>query len=410
MSNLFERGYLRDYLSGRIAATSERFERFGEDEVLSRSTDDLVHELADQTRLEPLSIATDPIDGGVKESSIEVQGHFGERARQAGFDVHAVYEFVGDESLLYYQPSTSLAFTAIQADVGPGTLTVRARLSTNAVNTGEEARRAFEREIDNIRTNAAYSAADVAAFNNSIESRLRPVVERRKEILQKRRDLAGALGFPLTKRADAPMPVPMKRKEIGTQRSARSSKARETYQDEPALTDAQYEDAIAVVESTLLAMERTPSVASDKDEEELRDQILVQLNGTFEGSATGETFVQAGKTDILVRVEDRHVFVGECKWWTGEKALGEAIDQLLSYLPWRDEKASLIVFIDRKDASAVFAKAETAVASHPSHKRAGKMSGDLTRRRNFVLGHPDDPEREIQLAMLFAVLPTTSTK
>ena len=105
--------------------------------------------------------------------------------------------------------------------------------------------------------------------------------------------------------------------------------------------------------STLLAMERTPSVASGKDEEELRDQILVQLNGTFEGGATGETFVQKGKTDILVKDGERHIFVGECKWWSGAKACGDAIDQLLSYLPWRDEKAALILFIDRKDASAV---------------------------------------------------------
>jgi hypothetical protein len=129
------------------------------------------------------------------------------------------------------------------------------------------------------------------------------------------------------------------------------------------------------------------------------------LNGTFQGAATGETFVKSGKTDVLVRVEDRHVFVGECKWWKGSKALGAAIDQLLGYLPWRDEKAALIVFIDNKDASAVFDKVEEAVRAHSAFKRVGKASSDGTKRRNFILGHPEDPEREIQLAVLFAVLP-----
>lgn len=103
----------------------------------------------------------------------------------------------------------------------------------------------------------------------------------------------------------------------------------EPYRDEPALTEAQYESAVAVISSGLLSMERTPSVSSGKDEEGLRDYILFLLNGTFEGAATSETFVKKGKTDILIRVENRHVFVGECKWWNGAKAPGAAVDQLL---------------------------------------------------------------------------------
>lgn len=196
--------------------------------------------------------------------------------------------------------------------------------------------------------------------------------------------------------------MPLSRKQVG---AARTRRSQAPYTDEPALTTEQYEDVIKVVRSTLLAMERTPSVASGKGEEELRDQILVQLNGTFEGGATGETFVQRGKTDILVKDGERHIFVGECKWWTGPKACGEAIDQLLGYLPWRDEKAALILFIDRKDASAVLEKADQALRDHAGFKRVGTTSAEPAARRNFILGHPDDPDREILLAVLFAVLP-----
>ena len=116
-----------------------------------------------------------------------------------------------------------------------------------------------------------------------------------------------------------------------------------------------------------------------------------------------KTFVKNGKTDLLVRVGDRHVFVGECKWWTGEKSFGSAIDQLLGYLPWRDEKAALIVFIRQKDASAVIRKADGAVRAHASFKRSGATADDPGLRLNYVLGHPDDQEREIKLAVLFAV-------
>lgn len=214
------------------------------------------------------------------------------------------------------------------------------------------------------------------------------------------------LGFPLTKRQDAPRSVPLQRKQLATRAAQpRRRGTPEPYRDEPALTDAQYEEIIEVVRGAMRAMERTPSVASGKHEEELRDQILVPLNGSFAGAATGETFVQRGKTDILVKVDDRHVFVGECKWWTGAKACASAVDQLLGYLPWRNEKAALILFIDRKDATSVIDKADETIRAHAAFKRVGPTSKDKTARRNYVLGHPDDLDREIQLAALFAVLP-----
>lgn len=396
-------------MDARLQWVTDRLEHMSEDEVLSRSTDDLVEELAGHARLEPLAIGADPVDGGVDESSEQVSdGWSGRTYRRAVFNVHAVYEFTGDSDLLQYSPSTRL-LTRISADVGATTLTVRTTMSAQQQGDESAVRQAYEREIGHIRTNAGHSTNDVAQFNASLDPRIRPAVERRKELLQRRRSLAGALGFPLKKRTDAPAPVPIQRKQLNSSRVT-APKQRQPYRDEPALTEAQYEEVIGVVESTMLAMERTPSVASGKVEENLRDQILVQLNGAFKGAATGETFVQRGKTDLLVRIDDRHVFVGECKWWTGERAFGAAIDQLLGYLPWRDEKAALILFIGRKDASAVIEKTDQAIRSHPAFKRVGAASGDPARRRNFILGQPDDPEREIHLAALFAVLPKNSTK
>jgi len=409
MTELFNRGELREFLDARLRSAIDRLHTMTEDEVLSRSTDDLIERLARLARLQPVVIGQEPIDGGVMEGSRQVRDQWGSGRtyNQAVFSVHAVYEFTGDPELLHYRPSMHLMARMI-ADIGTGTLTVRTTIAAEGQVNESVARESFEREIGHIRTNVGYSTADVNPFNASIDQRLRPVVERRKEVVLGRRSLAGALGFPLEKRTDAPARVPMERKQLSVAKP--NPGPRQPYRDEPALTTAQYEEVIGVVESTMLAMERTPSVASGKDEEELRDQILVQLNGAFKGSATGETFVQQGKTDLLVRIDDRHVFVGECKWWTGEKACGEAVDQLLSYLPWRDEKAALILFIDRKDASAVIEKADRAIRDHAAFKRAGSASGDPTRRRNFVLGQPDDLEREIHLAALFAVLPKGTGK
>src|SRR5260370_4966399 len=53
-------------------------------------------------------------------------------------------------------------------------------------------------------------------------------------------------------------------------------------------------------------------------EEDLRTHFLVQLNGVYEGQATGETFNFEGKTDILIRADGGNIFIAERKFWSGE--------------------------------------------------------------------------------------------
>jgi len=204
----------------------------------------------------------------------------------------AVYEFKGDPRLFDYVPDQRILVNCTGV-VGNGTVTVRTTRPGTDLNA-ERAEAALAPEIERIRTMAGYASAQAEKHNAQVPDRIRAIVEDRKQRVMQRRDLAGALGFPLEKRADAPPLVPVKRKAIGATRRVPSAGA-QPYEDEPALSDQAYEDAIKVICSTILAMERSPSVASGKSEEDLRDQILVQLNGTFEGGATGETFVQKGQ-------------------------------------------------------------------------------------------------------------------
>ena len=239
MTELFRRGELRDYLSNRILSRLETLDRMAEDEILSRSTDDLVDQVVETARLAPLVIGADPIDGGVTETQVETDDDFDRgRYKVPGLRIHAVYDFSGDQDLFYYTPSVRLG-TRFNATVAPGTVTVQVEQSGSTPD-GAVTRQALDREIGLIRTMVAHSAADVSAFNTRLEDEFRPFIERRKRFLQDRRDLAGALGFPLNRRADAPVPVPMQRKAIGVQRSAAST-VRPPYRDEPALNEAQYD-------------------------------------------------------------------------------------------------------------------------------------------------------------------------
>ena len=41
-----------------------------------------------------------------------------------------------------------------------------------------------------------------------------------------------------------------------------------------------------------------------------------------------------GKTDILIRVEDRNVFIGECKLYEGPRSVTDTLDQIFGYATW----------------------------------------------------------------------------
>jgi hypothetical protein len=52
-------------------------------------------------------------------------------------------------------------------------------------------------------------------------------------------------------------------------------------------------------------------------EENRRQTIVGTLNTHCQGRASAEAFNYQGKTNILIRYEDRNLFICECKFWTG---------------------------------------------------------------------------------------------
>jgi hypothetical protein len=139
-------------------------------------------------------------------------------------------------------------------------------------------------------------------------------------------------------------------------------------------------------------------------EEDLRQHFLVQLNGQFDGAASGETFNFTGKTDILIRVEGRNIFIAECKFWSGPKAFIETIDQLLGYLSWRDTKAAVIIFSRNKDFSSVLETIRESADSH-RHKKRGPVKVGETGFR-YIFGNPADHNREVFITVMAFNVPT----
>ena len=120
-------------------------------------------------------------------------------------------------------------------------------------------------------------------------------------------------------------------------------------------------------------------------------------------STTGETFNKAGKTDILMRYEKRNVFVAECKFWSGKKNHFDTVDQLLSYLTWRDSKAAIVYFVPTKEMTAPLKAIHDSTPEHPAFIAAKGKRDESWFHYDFHL--PGDRGRLVHVAILCFHLP-----
>ncbi len=167
----------------------------------------------------------------------------------------------------------------------------------------------------------------------------------------------------------------------------------------------QYEEILSLLSNMVTVMERNPKTFEGIEEEALRDHFLVQLNGKYKGQATGETFNKKGKTDILIRVDGKNIFIAECKFWGGEKKLKETLDQLLGYTTWRDTKLAMLIFNRNKNFTAVLQQIPEVIKKHPNFLR--ELNNQLEAGKGFrsILHHPDDKNRELLLTVLAFEIP-----
>ena len=205
--------------------------------------------------------------------------------------------------------------------------------------------------------------------------------------------------FPLRKVANAPQTykLPETSKQIAPQPVQR--RAEKSW----VIAEDEYQSILRICESMSLVMERSPTVFEKAEEEHIRVHYLVQLNGQYQGQATGETFNSQGKTDILIRHENKNIFVAECKFWGGYEAMKKTADQLLGYTTWRDTRTALIIFNRNLDFTNVISEAQRAMKDHQDYK-SGPTKQSETRFR-YIFSHPEDEQRDIIVTLLLFNMP-----
>lgn len=411
MSNqrLFSNGEIYNVLEHQKAEVKKEVYALESNYLLNASETDLIQWLVDKLRLDVPEI---------QDSGIHVANYEETKVDVSRDPMRGIY----DRSQPFYIPGTktviAIPFTGDAGffDISPSTYSSGGRPGADIVGNelhltyeqaeanGEAIKAQYTRTVSEIKQNLGWLSENVKQFNNELERLIQTHVNQRKSQLLAGAGMLESLGLPIKRRGDAPTTyaVPVTRRKANIEKPQATS---DPFKPEPTLAAEEYEKILSIINHMVLVMEKSPHAFEDMDEEALRTHFLVQLNAQYEGQATGETFNYLGKTDILITHEGKNVFIAECKFWKGEQAFLETIDQLIDrYVSWRDTKTAVLIFNRNINFTDVLSTIEAATPKHRCFKRTLGKSDDTVFR--YVFHQPEDANREIQLTVMGFNIPT----
>jgi hypothetical protein len=385
----------------------QEVEQFPVNQVLATPEDDLLGYLIQKyTLVVPAVNADQAYVERQGETQINVShrfdyGFMDGRGKQhvPGHEVVIAIPHTGDPDLFHVRAST-FTMNPPRITVADGNVYLRfADVNLDSSRIKNE----INQIANEINEHLNYLRRDFDTWNQRMPGIARLALAERKRRLMAQNNVVASIGLPMKRRADDALTyaAPEVRRKISL---APPPVPKQAFKPEPGLEAAEFEHILQIIGKVAVVFERNPSTFSRLGEEALRDNVLVHLNGHYE-SVTGETFNAAGKTDILVRSGERNVFIAECKFWHGQKGYIETIDQLLSYLTWRDIKAAVIIFNKNKNFSDVLVNIRENTEKHPNFKRALPPVGETSLR--YVFRQNSDDSRELHLAVLAFNIPAS---
>ncbi len=365
--------------------------------VLKVALTELEDYYLDKVQIDPLVLHADqcyietqePTQIDVSRDFRRMVPHGGERAIVQGTRLEVCIPFEGDASLWKVRPSTFSTGGYPDIEIKANHVYIEFSFPDDSVDP-QRLRSEIDRQVESLTDSVGYLANDVSKHNTTGEREVRAAIERKRDLAKSTVSAVASLGIPIKRRDEpATFTVPVKRRK----NPAKPLAKQEPYEPAPVLDEKEYQHILKVLRGTALVIERSPRAFVTLDEEAIRTHFLIQLNGHYEGSATGETFNVSGKTDILIRVENKNIFIAECKFWKGPKAFDGAVTQLLGYLSWRDTKVALLVFNKTKNSTEVRSKMHEAMEARVEHRRTvnHEQAGDS----RYVFSMPGDEGGEL---------------
>ena len=306
----FEREF-SDYAARHREAMTQQIRNERTEYILNVNEAEYLEHLTSKYSIDPLILHFDKVEASSREEMIPAE-HF-----PGNFHVHEGKSY-SKPVIKYHLPATG-DLELLKCLPSPRVMmSYSVSLENDAVcfdivdfsNDAEGIKREANDKLRTIKEQCGNLATNVESFNNSLRTEADNVFKARKKELLQRSDTLNQLGVPIRKASNVPstFAVPSVRKPIVAKPHTTGGAGRSPT---PTLDEGNYQEILTVIQHTGQQFERLPRTYADKDEEALRDHLILVLEPNFEYSTSGETFNKGGKTDILVRYEKANVFVAE---------------------------------------------------------------------------------------------------
>lgn len=368
----------------------------GKDYILKIDEDEFVEYLIEKYKLEPLKIYNETeYISEPKKGTERRRDDWGDYYNSDIYNFTVSYQFTGSQELFFVQPNPR---THVSYDIHVANNRVSFSFSIykqDVTEFNKAKSQAYQYAFDNLeRINN-----NLQSINAGFEDAVKVVFQNEKNKFKLENDFFQAINIKVNKDTASVFTIPtIKKKDIPQPKVTKDVE----FSSEPTMSMIMYNDILKVIYDLGKSMEKKPSTYQGKDEEALRDQILLFLETRYDGTtATGETFNRGGKTDIILKYanDNSNLFVAECKFWHGTSEFLKAISQLFDrYLTWRDSKAALILFVTNKDFSNVLNTIKSEVINHEYHVSDNGKKGESSYSYLFRL--PQDENKKVLLEII----------
>ena len=362
MNYLFRNYELYSILNSKIQDMKRKIDEENPDYLINVNFDEYLAYICNEFKLTTPTIDEENITINKQVQKVERYNDFYTSIGYVdGVALWVLIPYIGNKDLFLARPSTyTTGFP--QAGINNEYIVIELGLSMREVEE-YNVKELIQHELKLIHMYLGYIQKDLEKYNKRLKGEATEYIKYKIENSNKINNMLTSLPYKLIKNENAQLTykVPNVERKIQFQKPKINKK---NITPEPELETQKYNEIIEICSNMAKVMERSPKAFANMGEEDLRTHFLVQLNGQYEGQATGETFNSNGKTDILIRSDNQNVFIAECKFWKGKKSFLATIDQLLGYVTYRDTKTAIFVFVKNKDFTKVCGDIKSAIAEH----------------------------------------------
>ncbi len=367
---IFDQKYLSEYLKRRLSFLIDEISKISDEDIINNSMADMKEYYYEKGHLEYLKllhesrntlsanlcvIRKDNPDKHLFPNELPFY-------EIPGYKITQSIYYDGEFGVFNYIPSTSTYDFPVVDMINPnrddeyGWITYSVEIPQSTLdrqeNKSEYIEKLINQKLEHIQTHIDYANQDIDEYNRVLPNYIENNLKNRLKDAEGLNKVKESLQIPLNKKNSAPTIIPIKIKAKGKKNLLLPKKDKTS--KEMYLSENDYNEILRIIHTCCSAMEKTPNTFNSIKEEDLRNFIIATLESHYEDQVSGETFRGDGKTDILIQTQNKAAFVGECKIWKGIKSIKTALEQLMGYTLYKDNKNALIFFNkDNKDFSKI---------------------------------------------------------